>query len=110
MLEEYSYEVRFKLSKEESKKEHAVYKMIEQFEKELNKKLREERKHDAGNIAENLIGMELQKAKDLFGRSGWIVRCLKKDGKDKIVTLEARPSRINVETEKGIIVKVISVG
>lgn len=61
-------------------------------------------------IAEHLIGMTLQKARDLYGRSGWTIRCVKADGKSRLVTQNVMPNRLNVETEKDIITKVVSHG
>lgn len=66
--------------------------------------------NDIGAGTEALIGMPLDKAKDLYARSGWIVRCVKADGRSRMVQQDVMPTRINVETEKGVITKVLSVG
>jgi len=57
-----------------------------------------------------IVGWELQKAKDLFGLSGWLVRCVSADGKERFVTQDVMPTRINVETVGGVITKVRSIG
>lgn len=60
--------------------------------------------------APHLIGMTIDKARDLYGRCGFTVRCIKADGTDRVVTGDVMPTRINVETENGVITKVRNVG
>lgn len=59
---------------------------------------------------ESLIGMPLEKAKDLLGLSGWMVRCVNADGEAKFVTQDVMPTRINVSTVGSLITKVHRVG
>jgi hypothetical protein len=56
--------------------------------------------------AKLLIGMPIDKAKDLFGRSGWTVRCVNEDGHEREAKTNYVPTRINVETINGLISKV----
>lgn len=65
---------------------------------------------DIDLTTEALRGMPLDKAKELYGRSGWLVRCVKADGKARVVTRDVMPTRLNVETENGVITKVRNVG
>lgn len=60
--------------------------------------------------ASHLIGMTIEYAKNLYGRSGWIIRCVNRDSKELIVTQNLVPNRINVETVDGVITKVRGCG
>jgi hypothetical protein len=64
---------------------------------------------DIEDLCESLLGMPIDKAQELYGRSGWIIRCVKKDGREREAKSNVVPTRINVETVDGLITKVRNV-
>jgi hypothetical protein len=64
---------------------------------------------DIEELCESLIGMPIDEAKELYGRSGWIIRCVKKEGREREAKSNFAPTRINVETVDGLITKVRNV-
>lgn len=58
-------------------------------------------------LIDSFLGKTLAEAK---AQNLWKVRAIKIDGVAKIVTMDLRGDRINVEVENGIITKVVEIG
>lgn len=62
----------------------------------------------AEEIAQRLVGLSGKKARELVAQSRCIIRAVRIDGRPLIVTADYAPNRINVGTQDGIIVDVLS--
>ena len=58
------------------------------------------------NKGKELVGKTLEEAKKLNSN----LRVLKQDGEARLHTQDFKPTRVNVEVEKGIVTKVVSFG
>jgi hypothetical protein len=59
-------------------------------------------------VAQQLVGLSGKEARERAARSRCTIRAVRIDGRPLIVTAEYAPNRINVATQDGIIVEVIS--
>jgi hypothetical protein len=59
-------------------------------------------------VAPHLIGLSSKDARELAARSRCIIRAVRIDGKSLLVTADYAPHRIDVATQDGIIVDVLS--
>jgi hypothetical protein len=62
----------------------------------------------AAAVASQLIGLSGKEARELAARSRCIIRAVRIDGRSLVVTADYAPHRIDVATEGGIIVDVLS--
>jgi hypothetical protein len=62
----------------------------------------------AAAVASQLIGLSGKEARELAARSRCIIRAVRIDGRSLVVTADYAPHRIDVATEDGIIVDVLS--
>jgi hypothetical protein len=59
-------------------------------------------------LREQLIGMTLEKVRNTFKDN--IIRVVKENGKDNMITMDIVTTRINVEIHNNLIVELISIG
>ena len=61
-------------------------------------------------IAQRIVGMSVDLARDQLKKSGWSLRIVCVDGKNCIGTCDLRRDRINAKSEAGIISEYVSNG
>lgn len=57
-----------------------------------------------------LIGLDLEEARNRAERSGYIIRETRRDGEAFLATCDYIDNRINVATESGKIIEILSIG
>jgi hypothetical protein len=62
----------------------------------------------AAAVASELVGLSGKEARELAARSRCIIRAVRIDGRSLVITADYAPHRIDVATEEGIIVDVLS--
>ena len=67
---------------------------------------------DLEGVRDALVGLTLSEAEELIYENGWswILRAARVDGEDLPVTADYQPNRVNIVTESGEIVEVLSFG